>query len=187
MLFDTFVFQNDNKYIMKNLILVLMFLVSALLVAQEKEEKDPQDINKKYEIKINALTLLALEWIDVSYERLIDEESSFGTAVTLNTDSDVSDLNYSITPYYRRYFSEKFARGFFLEGFGMLFSAEDDSFFDTNNGDVTGLALGISVGGKFVSKDGFTAELLLGVGRNFLESQNNEAVGRFGISVGYRF
>jgi hypothetical protein len=176
---------------MKNFTLVLLLFLSTLLVAQEKEkeEKYPQDVNKKHEVKINALTLLAAKWIDVSYERLIDEESSFGTAVTLNTDSDVSDLNYAITPYYRRYFSGKFARGFFVEGFGMLFSANDNSFLfgSNNNEDVTGLALGIAVGGKFVSYKGFTTELILGVGRNFLESNNNEAVGRLGISVGYRF
>jgi len=165
---------------------MLLFVVT-FSVAQEKKEIYPQDVNKKHELKINALTLLLAKWIDVSYERLIDEESSFGTAVTINTDSFETDLNYAITPYYRRYFSGKFARGFFVEGFGMLFSAEDNFLFDTNNEDVTGLAIGISVGGKFVSYKGFTAELVLGVGRNFLESENNEAVGRFGISVGYRF
>ena len=69
----------------------------------------------------------------------------------------------------------------------MLFSAEDNGLFNATYEDVTGLALGISVGGKFVSKQGFSTELLLGIGRNFLESENNEAVGRVGISVGYRF
>jgi hypothetical protein len=172
---------------MKKITLLILLLVVTLSTAQEKEEIYPQDVNKKHELKINALTLLLAKWIDVSYERLIDEESSFGTAVTINTDSFETDLNYAITPYYRRYFSGKFARGFFVEGFGMLFSAEDNFLFDTNNEDVTGFALGISVGGKFVSYKGFTAELVLGVGRNFLESENNEAVGRFGISVGYRF
>ena len=172
---------------MKKITLLILLLVVTLSTAQEKEEIYPQDVNKKHELKINALTLLAAKWIDVSYERLIDEESSLGTAVTINTDSFETDLNYAITPYYRRYFSGKFARGFFVEGFGMLFSAEDNFLFDTNNEDATGLALGISIGGKFVSYKGFTAELVLGVGRNFLESENNEAVGRFGISVGYRF
>ena len=172
---------------MKKITLLLLLFVSTIIVAQEKEDKPEQDVNKKHEIKINALTLLAAKWIDVSYERLIDEESSFGTAVTLNTDTELSDLKYSITPYYRRYFSGKFARGFFVEGFGMLFSAEDNNFFNSNNEEVTGLALGISVGGKFVSKKGFSTELLLGFGRNFMESDNNEGVGRIGINLGYRF
>jgi hypothetical protein len=124
----------------------------------------------------------------VSYERLINEESSYGVSATINTDRELADLNYSLVPYYRRYFSGKFARGFFIEGFGALFSAEDYDFTSNNvYEDITGFALGISVGGKFVSKDGFTAELLLGVGRNFIESNNHEAFGRVGISLGYRF
>ena len=174
---------------MKKITLLILLFVTSISIAQEKveEEKYPQDVGKKHELKINALTLVVAKWIDLSYERLINKESSFGISTTLNTDTSETDLNYAITPYYRRYFSEKYARGFFLEGFGMLFSAEDDFLFDSNNGDVTGLAFGISVGGKFVSKDGFTAELLLGVGRNFMESRNNAGVGRFGISVGYRF
>jgi hypothetical protein len=177
---------------MKKLTLLLCLLISGLTIAQEKEEekesKYPQDINKKHEIKINALTVLVAKWIDVSYERLIDEESSFGIAATINTDKTESDLNYSLTPYYRRYFSGKFARGFFVEGFGMLFSAEDRSIFSSNSNEFeTGFALGVSVGGKFVSKKGFSTELLLGVGRNFSDTNYNDVVGRIGISVGYRF
>jgi hypothetical protein len=67
------------------------------------------------------------------------------------------------------------------------FSADDDDLFDNGNEEKTGLAFGISVGGKFVSQKGFSTELLLGLGRNFLENENNEVVGRIGISVGYRF
>ena len=148
----------------------------------------PQDIQKKYELKINALTLLAAKWIDLSYESLINEESSFGVSVALNTDSTETDLKYSLTPYYRRYFSNKFARGFFVEGFGMLFSAKDTDLFGYGSQEFkTGVAMGISVGGKFISKRGFSAELLLGVGRNFSDSTYNEGIGRIGISVGHRF
>lgn len=168
-------------------ITIILFFVSVVCNAQDKNY--PQDIGKKGEVKINALTLLAAKWIDVSYERLIDEESSFGLSATINTDTSETDLNYAITPYYRRYFTGKYARGFFVEGFGSLFSALDyDSFFPNQNDRFeTGFAMGISVGGKFVSKKGFTTELLLGVGRNLLKSTNNEAFGRIGISVGYRF
>ena len=174
---------------MKKITLLFVLLISAITIAQEKEEKYPQDINKKHEVKINALTLLAGKWLDVSYEYLIDEESSFGSSLTLNTDTKNNGLNYSVAPYYRRYFSEKYARGFFVEGFGMLFSAKNGSTFDFSDSseDETGFALGISIGGKFVSQKGFTTEILLGFGRNFSDSQNNEAVGRVGISLGYRF
>lgn len=173
---------------MKKITLFIALFLTTVAIAQEKDEKYPQDVNKKHEIKINALTLLGAKWIDVSYESLLNEESSFGAAVTINTDTSYSDLNYSITPYYRRYFSGKFARGFFVEGFGMLFDARDIDIFNfDNNGFKTGFGMGVSVGGKFVSKQGFTTELLLGIGRNLIKSENNSAIGRVGISVGYRF
>lgn len=173
---------------MKKITLLFLLFATTLSVAQEAETEYPQDINKKYEIKINTLTLLAAKWIDVSYEKLIDEESSYGISATLNTDTDESDLSYALTPYYRRYFSGKFARGFFVEGFGALFSARDNPIIFGNNEDFeTGFAMGVSVGGKFVSKKGFTTELLLGVGRNLVKSENTEAFGRIGVSLGYRF
>ncbi|QTE21736.1 DUF3575 domain-containing protein [Polaribacter cellanae] len=177
---------------MRKYILIFLLLVTTFTsIAQEKEKEGvyPQDIAKKTEVKINVLTLLAGKWIDVSYENLINEESSFGIAATINTDTNKTNLKYSLTPYYRRYFSEKFARGFFVEGFGMLFSAKDRAFSnDTRNSEFeTGFGVGVSVGGKFVSKRGFTTELLLGVGRNLGKSENNSVIGRLGISVGYRF
>ena len=166
-----------------------MSIISYAQVNSEMENPEfPQDIEKKHEVKINALTLLASKWIDVSYENLLTEESSFGVATTLNTDTGETDLQYSLTPYYRRYFSNKFARGFFVEGFGMLFSARDTDlfgFFESQQFE-TGFAVGLSVGGKFVSKEGFTAELLLGIGRD-LTGSNVDVVGRVGISLGYRF
>ena len=183
---------------MKKITLLLLILVSSISIAQEKSY--PQDINKKHEVKLNALGLLAFEWLDVSYEYLINEESSFGvgTLISLNNNRDI-DINeyrkFSLTPFYRRYFSSKFARGFFIEGFGMLHTYEDHTYY-YNNGtdwtsnveDKTEFAVGISVGGKFISKKGFTTEIYLGLGRNLGGNNNSlEAVGRGGISLGYRF
>jgi hypothetical protein len=59
----------------------------------------------------------------------------------------------------------------------------------------TDFALGISVGGKFIIKSGFTAEVYLGVGRNLFNNSNNnnsynldnDLITRGGISLGYRF
>lgn len=173
---------------MKKITLIILLFVTTISIAQEKEQQYPQDQDKKHEVKINALTLLAVKWVDVSYERLIDNESSFGVSVNLNTDTTETDLNYAITPYYRRYFSGKFARGFFVEGFGALFSSRDLDIFNNGSREFeTGFAAGVSVGGKFVSKKGFTTELLLGIGRNLVSNNNNEAFGRIGVSVGYRF
>ncbi|WP_231874454.1 hypothetical protein [Polaribacter atrinae] len=63
------------------------------------------------------------------------------------------------------------------------------NYINSNNGDTkTEFAVGISVGGKFISKKGFTTEIYLGVGRNLGgDNDSLEAVGRGGISLGYRF
>ncbi|MDC0177873.1 DUF3575 domain-containing protein [Polaribacter sp.] len=185
---------------MKKYTLLFLLLVSAIIIAQEKEEKNPQDINKKQEVKINAFGLLAFEWIDVSYEYLINEESSFGIGLLLGLDNNTNLDEYrkfSLAPYYRRYFSNKFARGFFVEGFGMLhtYDRENYNYYDfngnhtvDNNETKTEFAVGISVGGKFISKRGFTTEIYLGLGRNLAgDSKSLEAVGRGGVSLGYRF
>ena len=194
----------------KNLLLLLLTLFSLQFTAQEKEgtkeSKYPQDVDKKYEFKINAFNLIAFAAIDISYERLIDKNSSYGVAVFYNfsdySDSDIAfPKKFSITPYYRWFFSEnKYARGFFIEGFGMLNTYQDNYSYDFNSnyGKIetqTSFALGISVGGKFVITEGFTAEVLAGVGRNLIKGEShesyqdfqNEIVGRFGISLGYRF
>lgn len=183
---------------MKKITLLILLFTTTLLVAQEKEEKYPQDINKKHEVKLNALGALAFEWLDVSYEYLINEESSFGSGLLIgfNNDPDFDEYRkFSLTPFYRRYFSNKFARGFFVEGFGMLHSYETNTYYYNNGNswtsdsiDKTEFAVGISVGGKFVSKGGFTTEIYLGIGRNLGGDENSlEAVGRGGISFGYRF
>ncbi len=174
----------------------LLFLFGNTLLSQEIQ----QDETDKDELKINVFNLIAFKYLDAAYERLIDEESSFGFGVLINAgnDDDVFEYNrqYSITPYYRRYFSKSFASGFFVEGFGMLNSGEQDiytfndiTFESERTGEkYTDFALGISVGGKFISKKGFIAEVYGGIGRNFFNTDfSPEVVPRGGVSLGFRF
>ena len=194
---------------MKKIVLFTFLLAITISFAQEKEEIYPQDVNKKYEIKLNAFSLIVFSSLDVSYEYLLNKDSSFGVGVFYNFNDINDDLYYpkkfSLTPYYRWYFSEtRFARGFFVEGFGMLNTYEDNeyNYYYDNNGNYidnseplkeTDFALGISVGGKFIIKSGFTAEVYGGVGRNLFNNSNNnnnlnnDLITRGGISLGYRF
>ncbi len=107
----------------------------------------------------------------MSYENLINEESSIGVALQVGLD-ETSRVSYSyyrafsLTPYYRRYFSSKFARGFYVEAFGMLHKNKEliyyDYIGDFNEGDHSTLfALGFSVGGKFVSKGGGLQQIFI--------------------------
>jgi hypothetical protein len=189
---------------MNKITLLLLLFISSISISQEKEEKYPQDVDKKHELKLNAFSLIAFSSLDISYEALLNKDSSFGVSLFYNFNDINNDLYYpkkfSITPYYRWFFTDtRFARGFFVEGFGMLNTYEEAIyFFDSNNNNdtikETNFALGISVGGKFIIKSGFTAEVYLGIGRNLFNKDSdddyfleNSLITRGGISLGYRF
>lgn len=112
------------------------------------------------------------------------------------------DLNFSVTPYYRYYFGNKPAAGFFAEGFGMLNNFRDYystyigdwnsgiGYWENNRKTRTDFALGIGIGGKWISRKGVLLEINAGVGRNIFGGSYDgefELVGRGGITVGYRF
>ena len=198
----------------KILLFLLVTFVSLSFTAQEfegtKENRYPEGVEKKNELKLNAFNLIAFAALDISYEKVISANSSYGVAIFYNfSDYENDDITFpkkfSITPYYRWFFSEyQYAQGFFIEGFGMLNTYQDFYYsydyndYNSNYGKIetqTSFALGISVGGKFVLKEGFTAEVLAGVGRNLIKGESqedyntfqNEIIGRFGVSLGYRF
>ena len=169
----------------------LLFIVSISLFAQENELK-------RNEMKINMSNLIGFKWFDVSYERLLNEESSIGVGTLFSLDNESEGLDeyrtFSITPYYRQFFSSKYAEGFFVEAFTMIHSGKDyeynyDPYIDQNSTEnkYTDFAVGISVGGKWVTKRGFVAEVYAGIGRDLLNQSNIEVVGRGGVSIGYRF
>ena len=63
----------------------------------------------------------------------------------------------------------------------IFLNLEDDEF-------VTDFAIGVGLGGKWVTNKGFTGELNLGVGRNLFNSdEGSEFVAKVGITLGYRF
>jgi len=175
----------------------LLFIVSISLFAQENE-------TKQHELKINMSNLIGFKWFDVSYERLLNEEASIGVGTLFRLDNKSEGLDeyrtFSITPYYRQFFSSKYAQGFFVEAFTMLHSGKDytyNSYYEDfppygyyenrTEEKYTDLAVGISVGGKWVTKRGFVAEVYAGIGRDLLNQSDIEVVGRGGVSIGYRF
>lgn len=170
-------------------ILIVTLLLSHNMFSQEDEVAKLENENFN-ELKLNALFLI-LGALEVTYERTLNEESGIGLTVFLPLDNDVSDeIKYYISPYYRFYFGEKYASGFFLEGFGMINSTNRDSnFFVLEDDFRTDFALGIGLGGKWITNSGFIGEINLGVGRNLFNNNNtdNEIIAKGGISLGYRF
>lgn len=182
----------------------MMVLSSTAIFSQQDTDETKQ---AHHEVKANAFNLIVFKSIDFSYEYLIDSESSVGISALFslqdNEDKDFEDGPYyneklAITPFYRRYFSSKYAWGFFLEAFGMYNLQEDyDGYYNYDfddyvySEDTSGnFAIGISIGGKFVSRKGFAFEFYGGVGRNLITSNDDvatEMVPRLGASLGYRF
>jgi len=193
---------------MNKALLGLLLFTSFLTFGQETEQeaKVPHS-----EIKVNAFNLIVFKSLDFSYEYLIDSESSIGISALINLqDKDDRDFlnspyyneKFAITPYYRRYFSSRYAWGFFLEAFGSynvqddnnedyVYIAEIDTYdYVLSDETSSNVAFGIAVGGKFVTNKGFLFEIFGGVGRNIITSNNDvasEFVPRLGASLGWRF
>jgi len=181
----------------KKALLIFLLLVS---VSNIQAQEDATEVtNKQNELKINMTNLIGFKWLDFGYERILNEESSIGVGTLFSLDKNVDGLDeyrtFSITPYYRHFFSKKYARGFFIEGFAMLHSGEEEfyeyndiTFIKTRNDETyTDFAIGISTGAKFVTKRGFIAEIYLGIGRDLLGNSDIEIVGRGGIALGFQF
>ncbi|MGB5273034.1 MAG: DUF3575 domain-containing protein [Flavobacteriaceae bacterium] len=181
---------------MKKRCVLSVLLLSVFIGWSQDIGKIPQPSN---ELKINGFNLIAFTFLDFSYETLLNEESSLGAGLLFNIGG--SDYffdysrNFSLTPYYRQYFSKQYAEGFFVEGFGMINSGRQFDFYEdfeqtkpVRGENFTDFALGISVGGKFVTPRGFVVELYTGLGRNLLgASDAPEVISRGGISLGFRF
>ncbi len=182
---------------MKKIILVA-FLSISIFGINAQETEPIKEAQKQNEIKINGLYLV-LGAVEVTYEHLLNEESGVGISVFLPFDDEVNDdINYYISPYYRFYFGKKYAAGFFVEGFGMLNSYKDNTIFfndqfdvvSTNDENITDFALGIGVGGKWITNRGMFAEVNFGVGRNLFNDRDfddYEVIGKASISIGIRF
>ena len=180
---------------MKKVLVVVCLSLFAFGYSQEKEKIS----FPKNEIKLTAAFLIAGAF-DVSYERIINEESAFGTSLFIAIESEIEN-KFMLTPYYRYYFGKKPAAGFFAEGFGSINSYEGyewkDNYDSVNNYyfssskyvERTDFALGFGLGGKWITKKGFVFEINAGIGRNLFNSKDTDydIIGRGGISFGYRF
>ena len=185
----------------KTIFLFITLGITSLCWSQEITDIN----NKKNEVKANVFNLIAVKFLDLSYEYLLNEEGSLGMSLLFNlSDSDkrygYKYRKFSITTYYRQFLFNKNTKGFFIEGFGMLNSREDKIHHTPNNGgsyegdislkqkNYTDFALGFSLGSKIVTKRGLVAEIYCGVGRNLLNNNSSlDIVIRAGLSLGVRF
>ncbi len=180
---------------MKNYVIAFLMLF-AVMASQAQNDSIKKTNSGQNEVKINAIFLL-LGAFEASYERNLSENSSVGISALIPFDQENldTDLNYYVSPYYRVFFGKKYAAGFFLEGFGMLNSIDDtyvyynDSVGYSDVEKTTDFALGLGLGGKWLTKGGFVFEVNGGFGRNLFNAGERGVtfVGKFGFNLGYRF
>ncbi len=134
------------------------------------------------EIRLNALSFLAEEDLNIFYERILNKSSSLGISMFINAGdgSMLTDRKFAINPYYRFYFynsKEYGARGFFIEGFSSFASVENESLQ---------VSLGMTIGQKWVNTNGFSFELFVGLAR-YITDTAFEGHAPIGIAIGKRF
>ena len=196
-----------------------LFLFTTLTAQEQDEEKvikveivknssfEAADSFGNNEFRVNFFDLLVLPGFHGYYERIIDENSSYGTGLFINfsdnLSSDIVQRRFAISPYYRLYFLNRKdygAKGLFVELFSSFASAKDmddddlydvfyDDFDDRDN--IFRVSVGATIGRKWITRSGYTFEPFIGVGR-YLDSQdsnggNPEAHLRLGFSIGKRY
>lgn len=187
----------SKKINLKNLNMKkIYFILASVLMSNFGFSQEIETLDfKKNELKGNALFLI-LGSLDITYERILNEESGVGIALSIPVDKYNWDVNFSATGFYRYYFGQKPAAGFFGEAFGMLNNVDDWIYYEDGNEynyrpkTLTDFALGIGLGGKWVTKKGLLLEINAGIGRNLFNSKYErdfELIGRGGITLGYRF
>lgn len=169
--------------------------------AQEQESELKPVLDRKHEIRLDALEVLAIITLEFNYEYVISKYSGAGVALSVNLSDDNDfefDQKFALTPFYRQYFfneKEYGARGIFVEGMMQLASGESNDFNfnpETNttieeNENWFNVGAGLSVGKKWVSNSGFVFEVSAGGGRYFAGGDNQpDGFFRGGILIGYR-
>lgn len=189
---------------MKKLFLMIAVMLTVNVLFSQENGEEADSLKRKHEVKINGFLLASSTAIDITYEYVANTSYGFGSSVLVNAfDREFPREKFSVTPFFRGYFFSKKdygANGFFVEGFLKLASVKDNLVYNSNGGvsrkDNFKAAIGISVGRKWVNKNGFILELFLGMGRTLNNNSssngntNYEEVSvltRGGVTIGKRF
>ncbi|MDO6821362.1 DUF3575 domain-containing protein [Zobellia sp. 1_MG-2023] len=177
------------------IVIILLFTVFTTK-AQEQNSISTSPFEKKNELKLNVL-FTPLGLLDLAYERNLNRKSSLGiSGLYVFSQKHDEDTNFLISPFYRRYFGKKYASGFFVEGFTTVGSTDGKQLADINGNltlnegpDVIDLSLGLTLGSKWITKQGIVFEAFFGFGKTLFNTDKTDhsQVNRFGINVGYRF
>ncbi|PQJ76678.1 DUF3575 domain-containing protein [Polaribacter glomeratus] len=178
---------------MKKCILLVALMYSLMFYSQQKN-----DSLKQNEFKINLAYLIA-GYPEITYERLLTDETSVGismlfsindTSSNENNNESSNGYNFSLIPYYRVYFGQQTNSGFFIDGNLALYSQKHTTgdFFTNAKEGGTGFGIGFGVGKKYKTKKGWVAEFTFGLIRTLINADKIDLIyPRVGITIGKQF
>ena len=148
--------------------------------------------NRVNELKIGMVKLLAGPILDLEYERIANTYASYGSNIVINLGSNYFLYDFSLSPFYRIYFTERKqygTKGLFIQGFMGYYTGEDYYYYyDSHLKKYHSLGAGVGLGWKWVNKQGFVIQFLAGGGRTIAGGHRApEGLFQGDLSVGYRF
>ncbi|MDP4271169.1 MAG: DUF3575 domain-containing protein [Bacteroidota bacterium] len=187
---------------MKKVILITLSIMAmsmnAFCQTNSESTKKPCDNN---EIRLNvASPIFGLP--EINYERFINDNMGVGLTAAISLEKKDMEMLWMLLPYYRIYFGEKKASGFFIEGNMALVreydynSYNNNSYYNTYYGYLSSSTIsprsfntfgcGAACGYKFLTRNGVTGEICIGAGRLFGNTVLH-AYPRLGLCIGKRF
>ena len=183
---------------MKKRLLSAAFFVAILTV---QAQETATETVRQNDIMISPIELIAVPLLNISYERLLNENSGIGVSgifyLGKNNDDDYKVTQ--ISPYYRMYFGKEYASGFFVEGFVPV-TMTKDTYYEPYYGpgysssvpkedNNTTVGVGVGFGGKWVARKNIVFEASMGIARRFGMDEKYDAAitGKWMLGIGYRF
>lgn len=183
---------------MKKFYLLTMIVISFATIGAQENEKQ-----RKNDILADPVLLIAVPMANITYERLLNKDMGVGVNAMITLNDDIEDFK-QISPYFRYYLGEKYASGFFFEGFVPV-TSQKDGFYGTvydeptntnyysykGEKTITTVGIGFGVGGKWVIKKRLVIEASGGIARrlgsNIRDYDLTPVTGKIMGGVGYRF
>ena len=178
---------------MNKILTAFIFLFGSISTfAQQK------DNSLNNELKFNVpMAIYGLP--EVSYERIVEDNMGVGISLSIAVDKSYNYDNGKgineraiVCPYYRLYFGQKKAAGFYIEGNMAIARQKELNTPDYTTGNkiatttTTGFGFGAALGIKLLTKNNFTGDFYAGWGRLFGENIYN-GYPRLGICIGKKF
>jgi len=183
---------------MKRLFIAIVLIALVTNTEAQRTSSDNGSKNKEtsstegiQELRFNILWAI-FGMPEVNYEYFIADNMGIGVsgAVAIEEKSKWEE-RFHFIPYYRLYFGEKKASGFFIEGnmgvAGLERLAGTDSWGNpVTAAKGTSFGFGAAIGVKLLARNGFLGEIVAGATRVF-GNPVQDAIPRIGITLGKRF